>query len=164
MIQHKRPDPASELVKLEKICVQSELCAHDVMTRLRKRGITGESAEKILNTLIKTGFVDDVRFANAFAYTKAQAAWGPLKIKAALAQKQIKGAVAQEALDQVEPRHFEDGLLRAIRTKADALGIENARTFEGAQKILRFAAGRGFEPAKIIALLKKPEKWQSEDF
>lgn len=160
----KLPDPAAELAKLERVCVQSELCTFDVKTRLRKRGIVGEIANKILDSLVSNRFVDDVRFADAFAYTKAQAGWGPMKIKAALVQKQIKEAVAQNAIEQVECRFFEEGLLRAVRTKAHALGLDAAVTFEGAQKILRFAGGRGFEPAKIIALLKQPEKWMSEDY
>lgn len=164
MIPNKKPDPAKELEKLERLCVQSELCAFDVMMRLRKRGIVGETATKILASLVKNRFVDDERFANAFAYTKAQAAWGPMKIKLALAQKQIKDTVVRNAIAQVEQRFFDDGLLRAVRTKAMSLGIEGAPDFEDTQKIVRFAVGRGFEPAKVIALIKEPEKWQSKEF
>ncbi len=163
MITPPTPDPKAELAKLERICAQSELCSFDVLTRLRKRGITGNTALKILNSLVDNSFVNDERFATAFAYTKARAAWGPLKIKASLAQKRITGEVARQAIEQVEYEVFEEGLIRAIQTKAAAMRLTQPPTFDESQKILRFAAGRGFEVSTALALLKKPEKWLLKD-
>ena len=163
MIAKKQPDLAAELAKLEGVCVQSELCSFDVLSRLQRRGIFGEEADKILNSLITNKFVDDVRFAYAFAYSKAQSAWGPAKIKAALAQKRINSLTVQKALAQVDSALFDDGLLRTVRAKAMSTGREKANTFEGCQKIAKYAIGRGFAAEKVIALIKDRKKWQSDD-
>lgn len=131
------------LDRLEAQCARREYCCSDILRKAAKalEGDT-ETAQEILDSLVKNGFVNDLRYAAAFAREKSGlTGWGPVKIRFALKTKGIPADIVETALQEVEPGHAENRLEKLMRGKWKNLeGDPQARL-----KLLKFALGRGYE-------------------
>ena len=109
------------LNRLQAQCSKREYCSSDVFRKAMK-AFDGdrEQAERILQSLRDDKFVDDLRYASAFAREKSRlTGWGPAKITYTLVgDPQIKFKLLKFGLtrgyeyDQVAP--VVDGLLKEI--------------------------------------------------
>lgn len=130
------------LSKMQRLCARREYCASDIRGKILK-SMDGdeEGAAEVLDALMRDGFVDDRRYASAFARDKSSlAGWGTAKISFALARKGIGKAVIQEAVGKIEPERAGSKMRAVIESKWRSLaGDENAKL-----KLLRYALGRGY--------------------
>ena len=98
-------DFAKMLDRLQTQCVKREYCRSDIF----RKALTAfdgdqDAAERLVASLVEDRFVDDSRYAAAFAREKARlSGWGPVKISFALTAKGISKAVVSEALKEVDP-------------------------------------------------------------
>ena len=112
-----------------------------------------DEIEGILSRLEQENYLNEQRFANAFANDKMRfQGWGRLKIRAALLQKHVSNNHINEALLQIDETTYRKQLTRLANKKAHELRAEkNERTRR--QKVLRFLASRGFTMDEICAVL-----------
>lgn len=128
---------------LQRLCSKAEYCSKDIYSKaLRHLDGDDEAAKRLLESLIEDGFVDDARYAAAFAREKASlTGWGPVKIRQGLAAKGIRGETATQALAQVDPGKSREKLSRLLQAKAKSLeGDPQAKL-----KLLKYALSRGYE-------------------
>ena len=70
------------LKKAADYCVVQERCQQEIRTKLYDWGIYNDDAEQVIAELISLGFINEERFAKAFAGGKFRMKkWGKLKIK-----------------------------------------------------------------------------------
>ncbi len=131
------------LSSLQSLCARKEYCSADMYKKALK-GLEGdeEGAAQMVELLVKDKFVDDLRYAGAFARDKACLdGWGPVKIRFQLRGKGIAPATVEEALASVDPAKA-DAKLRAILEA-------KARTLKGDPelrlKLLKFGLQRGYD-------------------
>ena len=141
------------LSRLQKLCSKAEYCRAD-MYRKALKDLEGdeEAAQKVVETLVAEKYVDDARFASAFAREKASLqGWGPVKIRFQLRGKGVSDSVIAAALEEIEPEKADARLEKLLSAKA--------RTLEGDPqfrlKLLKFALSRGYEYNTVEAALKK---------
>lgn len=146
-------DTARCLSRLQKLCSKAEYCRAD-MYRKALKDLEGdeEAAQKVVETLVAEKYVDDTRFASAFAREKASLqGWGPVKIRFQLRGKGVSDSVIAAALEEIEPEKADARLEKLLSAKA--------RTLEGDPqfrlKLLKFALSRGYEYNTVEAALKK---------
>ncbi len=146
-------DTARCLSRLQKLCSKAEYCRAD-MYRKALKDLEGdeEAAQKVVETLVAEKYVDDARFASAFAREKASLqGWGPVKIRFQLRGKGVSDSVIAAALEEIEPEKADARLEKLLSAKA--------RTLEGDPqfrlKLLKFALSRGYEYNTVEAALKK---------
>ena len=146
-------DTARCLSRLQKLCSKAEYCRAD-MCRKALKDLEGdeEAAQKVVETLVAEKYVDDARFASAFAREKASLqGWGPVKIRFQLRGKGVPESVIAAALEEIEPEKADARLEKLLSAKA--------RTLEGDPqfrlKLLKFALSRGYEYNTVEAALKK---------
>ena len=146
-------DTARCLSRLQKLCSKAEYCRAD-MYRKALKDLEGdeEAAQKVVETLVAEKYVDDARFASAFAREKASLqGWGPVKIRFQLRGKGVSDSVIASALEEIEPEKADARLEKLLSAKA--------RTLEGDPqfrlKLLKFALSRGYEYNTVEAALKK---------
>lgn len=87
---------------LQARCSRSECCSRDMRTKALK-ALDGdeEAAERIVASLVADKFVDDLRYASAFAREKSSlSGWGVQKISFALTGKGIDRQTIAQALDR----------------------------------------------------------------
>lgn len=129
-------------LRLVGLCARSEQCEADLRGKIMRAGLRKEDADGIIDFLRRERFIDDFRFARAFARDKTRfAAWGPAKIRAALMAKRIPSDCIREALAETESSDFEEGLMRAARNKARTLDLDSRGDLS---KLCRHLMSRGF--------------------
>ena len=146
-------DAARCLSRLQKLCSKAEYCRADVYRKALKdlKG-DAEAAGKVVEQLVADKYVDDARYASAFAREKASLqGWGPVKIRFQLRAKGVSDQVIAAALEEVEPDRAADKLERLLAAKA--------RTLQGDPqfrlKLIKFGLSRGYEYETVEEALKK---------
>jgi regulatory protein len=156
-LKSRRPVSVDEAIaRLEAMCARAEHCTFELREKLWQWSIPTAEAEKIIEQLKKTRYVDDARFARAFVNDKVRfARRGRLRIKQALEMKRIDANIIDEALADIDEELYNLNLAYTIKQKAETL--EDLSNYETRMKLLRFAVQRGYEPslaAKAINALR----------
>lgn len=127
---------------LENQCVRREYCSSDILKKAADK-LEGnmEEARQVLAYLVENRFVDDSRYAGAFAREKSSiSGWGPVKIRFALAAKRIPESVIKEALEEIEESKADSRMEKLLETKWKSLQQDP----QGRLKLIRFALSRGY--------------------
>lgn len=146
-------DAARCLSRLQKLCSKAEYCRADVYRKaLKDLEGDAEAAGKVVEQLVADKYVDDARYASAYAREKAGLqGWGPVKIRFQLRAKGVSDQVIAAALEEVEPDRAADKLERLLAAKA--------RTLQGDPqfrlKLIKFGLSRGYEYETVEEALKK---------
>lgn len=139
------------LSRLQKLCSKAEYCEADVYKKALKY-LDGdeEAAARVTRSLVEERYVDDLRYASAYAREKANIqGWGPVKIRFQLRAKGVKEDVIGEALAEIEPEKATEKLDRLMASKAKTLqGDPQFRL-----KMLRFGLSRGYGYEDVEASL-----------
>ena len=145
--------------KMRRLCSRREYCISDVRSKLMKE-LEGDAdkVERALKTLISEKYVDDLRYATAFARDKsAIAGWGETKIRYMLSAQGIAREVIAAAMEEVDDSKATDRLVRLLENKYRSLKDDP----QWRLKLLRFALGRGYsydEVSGILPLLRSESK------
>ncbi len=138
-----RLSSSQALARLQRLCSRSEKCVSDIRKKLADWEVPAAEAPEIIASLQAGGFVDEQRYAKAFARDKSRLArWGLLKISNALKNKQINDAVIKTALEEIDPSTAHDNLVHLLRQKKQSL--KPAPPEAQKVKLLRFALSRGY--------------------
>ncbi len=144
------------LDKLQAQCVKREYCTFDIYRKAlaycKDDPDPRSRASEMVTSLQKDRFVDDRRYACAFAREKsALGGWGPLKIRTALLAKHIGQDVIKEALSQVDGTRASSKLEAALENKWKSFQDDP----QGKYKLIRFALSRGYEYDVIRPLVER---------
>lgn len=141
------------LERLQRQCARAESCTFDVRRKAVKalEGDT-EAAERIVASLVKDRFMDDARYAAAFAREKAALqGWGPVKIRFQLRGKGIPDETITEALGEVDTAK--------AAAKLDKLAAERYRLLKGDPqcrlKLLKALLSRGYDYDEVEAAVRR---------
>ena len=144
------------LNRLQAQCARREYCRSDVRQKALK-ALEGDAAgaETIVASLVAGKFVDDLRYATAFAREKASlTGWGPVKISYALGSKGIDRETIHAALEEIDAPAADRKMETVLRAKWKTL----AEDPEGKLKLLKFGLGRGYEYNALQDLVKRIAK------
>ena len=132
------------LQKLRHYCGYQERCHSEVKEKLYNLGIFKNEQDAIIATLIEEGYLDEERFAVAFAGGKFRVKkWGRVKIKYELKQKQVSEYSIKKALQQIKEDDYRDVLKKLINEKNASL--KNEQPLVRKKKTIDYLLQRGFE-------------------
>lgn len=135
-------------------CSTAERCIQDVEKKIKAAGLSTEESERIIARLLEEKFIDEQRFARYFVNDKLRFnKWGRIKIGYELQRKNIPAPVRQEALEGIDDTEYTSILLSLLKAKKKSTRGKDERDIY--IKILRFAAGRGFESREASRCLKQ---------
>jgi regulatory protein len=138
--------------RIRKFCGYRERCTSEVMHELAGWGVRTEAAEKLADELRKEGFLDDGRFARAFAGSKFRInRWGRVKIRMELAAKRIPEPLITLGLQEIGEEDYQSVLTELIEKKSHEIRGEKKWTIR--HKLFNFALGKGFESDLVIETL-----------
>lgn len=144
---------AEALNKAAAYCTLSEHCTSEVNNKLIAWGIETASRERIIEHLKKEDFINEQRYCRAFVNDKIRFNhWGRIKITAALHEKHLHHDLIDAAIAQIDEEQYLQILNDIIAIKRKE--FNGKEDYSTNQKIIRFAAGRGFEPALILKIIK----------
>lgn len=151
------------ILSAAKYCAYQERCQSEVRTFLQGRELTSDEIEEVIAELISDDFINEQRFANAFAGGKFNIkGWGKIKIKNALYAKQVAQPCVDEALNQIEDEAYKLKLRETAEKKAREKG-GFPLTHENKNKLFRFLQSKGFEPEYITETLYTLQQTNQHD-
>lgn len=144
--------PAEALNKAAAYCTLCERCTSEVSNKLTAWGIAPAGQQNIIERLQSEGFIDEERYCRAFVNDKLRFNhWGRIKIIAALRDKRLPAEHINAAIELIDKEEYMSVLRDVIAAKQKEL--KGNDDYAARQKIVRFAASRGFEPAKILKIV-----------
>lgn len=141
------------LTRLQKLCSKAEYCVSDIRRKALK-DLEGDAAaaQEVVARLVEERYVDDARYASAFAREKANIqGWGPVKIRFQLRGKGISDAIIAAALQEIEPQKAQDKLEKVLSAKARSL--QGDPQFK--LKLLKFGLSRGYDYPAVEEAVSK---------
>lgn len=144
------------LDRMRALCSRREYCRNDILKKVLK-GMEGdrEAADRIMDALVKEKYIDELRYASAFARDKSSlAGWGVTKIRYMLSSKGVPGDVIAQALEEIDAEKAESRLDKLMENKFRSLKDDPQCRL----KMLRFGLGRGYgydEVSSVVDRLMK---------
>ncbi|MBO5419821.1 MAG: RecX family transcriptional regulator [Bacteroidales bacterium] len=142
------------LDRMRRLCSRREYCSSDILKKLMDAtdGDRAKSA-KILSVLVEERYVDDLRYASAYARDKAAlSGWGESKIRYMLSSKGIAKDLIAKAMEEIDDVKAYSRLEKLMENKYRSLKEDPQCRL----KMLRFGLGRGYsydEVSKVLELL-----------
>ena len=145
------------LKKAANFCVYQERTQDEVRKRLRDWKVFGEEAEEIIAWLITENYINEERFAKAFAGGKFRVKkWGKLKIEAELKARKISKYNLESALKEIPKDDYNETLASLILKKSDEIKLE-PNFLKRKQKLFNYLISKGFESNLVLEVMKKIE-------
>lgn len=144
------------LDRMRNLCSRREYCRDDIMKKAMS-ALDGdrETAEKLVEILVTEKYIDELRYASAFARDKSSiSGWGETKIRYMLSSKGIPREVIDKALEEIDGAKAITRLEKLMENKYRSLKDDPQCRL----KMLRFGLGRGYgydEVSEVLGLLMK---------
>ena len=130
-------------LRLAALCAQAEHCEYEMQEKMRRWEIADDAQARVMQRLITERYVDDERFARAFANDKVKYnKWGRRKVEQTMWLKHIAEDIRQRVLDSIDDEEYIAILRPLLQQKRRSVKAHN--DYELRQKLIKFAIGRGF--------------------
>jgi len=139
--------------KIQRFCAYQERCSFDVEQKLRGMKIPQPEIAEIIRKLTLEGFLNDQRFAKAFVRGKFRInKWGRNKIGFELKSRNIEDKLIREAIKEIDEEEYRKTIRDLILKKKSEIKAEKNLNIR--EKMINFAAGKGYEFDTILDTLK----------
>ena len=153
MLHAKHLTKKQALQKLKHFCAYQERCHSEVIEKLYNLGVWKKDHDDIIATLIEENYLNEERFAMAFAGGKFRIKqWGRVKIKYALKQKQVSEYCIKKALKQIGEEDYLKVINKLAKEKYASLKKEQYLIRK--KKTTDYLLAKGFERELILNTLK----------
>ena len=149
--------PEQALEKARRYCAYQERSQQEVRDKLYELGLHRQQVEEAIARLITENFINEERFAIAFAGGKFRMKhWGRIRIRLALEQKKVSPYCIRKALEQFSAAEYLHTLRKAAAAQKKKTPEKNPlkKNFI----IARHLISRGFEPELVWEELKQDEE------
>jgi regulatory protein len=131
--------------KARTLCATREYCISDIRNKLGTWGVADkEETEEIIRLLVSERFIDEQRYASAYARDKLRYnKWGKIKIRYSLNMKGLPGDCIREALECIDEGEYLDIATKLIQAMVKSKKAESSQLLR--EKVLRSMQAKGFE-------------------
>jgi regulatory protein len=153
----KRLTPELAFEKIKNWCAYQERSQQEARDKLYEYGLYKEDVEQSISKLINENFLNEERYAIAFAGGKFRIKkWGRQKIKAELRMRKVSDYCIHKALKQIGDNDYLSALEWVITKKLKL--VKEPNKIKKHYKILQYASSRGYEKDLIMDVLNGLEK------
>lgn len=145
------------ILKLRQFCAYQERSHQETKYKCLELGLRGEEVDEAIAELIADNFLNEERFAKAYAGGKFRIKqWGRKKIMMELKQKQVSAYCIKKGMEEIDEDDYIAVLHKLAAKKYQSLKGETAlkRKYKTMQHLLQ----RGFEPELINEALEQIAK------
>jgi regulatory protein len=138
--------------KIQNYCAYQERSHYQVREKLYSYGLHKQEVETLISKLLEEGFLNEERFATAFARGKFKLKhWGKIKIRYALQQQKVSIYNIQLALQAIEHTEYLSELQKLAERKWEQLSSQSLLLKR--QKLMAYLQQKGFERNYILMVL-----------
>ena len=127
------------------LLARREYSRKELAARLTRRGSPEDLAQQVLRELAAAGWQSDERFAGAFAASKTERGYGPLRIIAELKERGINAETIAASIRTGDPCWEERMLQARVRHFGTRLPVDRKERARQA----RYLVNRGFIPERV---------------
>jgi regulatory protein len=146
--------PQQAKLKAESYCAYQERAQQEVRDKLYEWGLHHDEVENIVTQLIVDNYLNEERFAKAFALGKFRMkGWGKIKIKQHLKAKRVSPPLIKIALEEIGLDEYEEKLEEIIKKKTNKPTTNLSLTEK--TKLIRYLQSKGYENEIIFNIISK---------
>ena len=150
----KRLTKEQAFQKLKHFCGYQERCHSEVKEKLFSLGVGKIEREEILAMLIEENYLNEERFAIAFAGGKFRIKqWGRIKIRSELKKRRVSDYCINKALQQINGKEYLQ-TIRKLATKYSSSLKEETEMIRK-KKTIDYLMQKGFEGELVYGLGKE---------
>jgi regulatory protein len=150
----KKLTPQQALEKILRYCAYQERSHLEVKKKLYDYGLFRSEVDELLAHLVTEGFLNEERFARAFAGGKFRMKkWGRIKIVHELESKGVSKNCIKAGLKEIDPVQYEETLRNLLEVKYRQIDDDNL--FVLRDKSAKYAIQKGYEPDLVWSLMKE---------
>ncbi|HTL80084.1 MAG TPA: regulatory protein RecX [Bacteroidia bacterium] len=137
-------DPFQAKVKAEAWCAYQERCQQEVRDKLYDWGLHEKEVENIIADLISDNFINEERFAIAYAGGKFRIKkWGRVKIKMELKRRKISPYCINKAMSMIDEDDYRDTLQKLAEKKMKE--VKEKHPLKKKFKVMSYLISKGYE-------------------
>lgn len=149
----KKFTPLQAKEKIYHYCAYQERSHREVKEKLYSYHLYSSEVDELLTHLIVEGYVNEDRFAKAYAGGKFRVKqWGKIKIINGLKAKGVSKNCIKSGLKEIDEDDYQVTLKKLLEKKIASDTESNP--FKQRDKIGRYAIAKGFEPELVWEILK----------
>jgi regulatory protein len=150
----KKFSPAVAFEKISSYCAYQERSHKEVRNKLYAYGLHKADVEEILTRLITEGFLNEERFAKAFAGGKFRMKkWGRNKIAHEMEAHGISPKCIQKGLNEIDGSDYTKTLKSLLKKKLEQTRESNP--YKKKNLAARYVIGKGYEPEYVWEIMKE---------
>ncbi|MFZ9980729.1 MAG: regulatory protein RecX [Cyclobacteriaceae bacterium] len=150
----KRLTPAEARTRIQRYCAYQERSHRQVRSRLFDYGLHSDDVESAISELITEGYLNEERFAKAFAGGKFRMKkWGKNKIEHQLKSQGLNKRCIATGLKEIDQEEYTKSMTVLLKKKLSA--IKEANPLIKKHKAGRFMIGKGYEPELVWQQLER---------
>lgn len=145
------------LQKLRHYCAYQERCHYEVKQKCLELGLRGQEVDEAIAQLVTDNFLNEERFARAFAGGKFRTRqWGRKKIQIELKQRQVSAYCIKKGLEEIDDADYE----RVLNTLAEKkyASLKGEQHLKRRYKTIQYLLQKGFEPELAQAAVEQIAK------
>lgn len=140
--------------KLRRYCAYQERSHVEVRTKLISLKVYGQELEDVINQLLEENFLNEERFARAYAGGKFRMQkWGKGKIIAGLKARKVSQYCIQKAMEEIPEDAYKETLDKLLRSALKRYKSKSAFLTEN--KAAQYIIAKGYEPDLVWQEIKK---------
>ncbi|RYY48222.1 MAG: RecX family transcriptional regulator [Chitinophagaceae bacterium] len=140
--------------KIKHYCAYQERSHVETKEKLYSFGLYKQEVEELLSRLIEENYLNEERYAIAFAGGKFRMKqWGRIKIKYELQQKRVSSYCVKKALSAIPESDYAITLRKLAESKLLTLKSER-NIFIKRTKLRNYLLQKGFEPNLIMEIVQ----------
>ncbi|WP_124978911.1 regulatory protein RecX [Nonlabens xiamenensis] len=140
---------------IERYCAYQERCHQEVVDKLKKMGMIDLAIEEIVPHLIHHGFLNEARYAEAFARGKFRIKkWGKQRISRELKTKGLTERNIKQGLLQISEEDYLATFISLSRKRMEQLTSETDK-FKKRKKLADYLLYRGWESYLVYERVKE---------
>jgi len=149
MIPKKKLSAEEVLQKLRHYCAYQERCHQEVREKGYALGLRKKELDAVLSQLIEENYLNEARFAMAFAGGKFRLRhWGRIKIRYALQQKGVSTYCIEQALAQFDQESYQKILEKLAASKWQSLDPQD-HILSRKKRLYDYLMQKGYEYALV---------------
>jgi len=142
------------LQKIRNYCSYQERCIREVEQKLKEFAVQRKKIPGIINQLQKEDYLNEERFAKAFAGGKFRLnKWGRRRIEYGMRIKGIPELMIQEGMGEIGEAEYLQTLRELMIHKYRE--IKTGKNVNIREKIITFAISKGYEMELILEVIKE---------
>lgn len=141
-----------EIAKIRRWCAMQERCLVEVKIHALATGLTDKESQKVIETLVDEGFIDEERYSKIYASSKFRNKnWGRARIVGELRARQVPEDIIKIGLKEIDEEEYRKRIIEMVEHKIAVTDRSNVLLFK--HRLAKPAIAKGYEAELVHSII-----------